>query len=382
MRPFPGRREIDQLRTAVAARRAPAGRSECGVRRPLYASRTAAFPAALHACFRRLGPAAQQWAIAGTGACVCTAARIVVAALASLARSVQTSRKTRATPRPLRNIKAYMGFASESLEINIENLHKAYFGHTVLEGISIDIRRGDVVALVGGSGCGKTVLLNHILGLINPDRGRVRVADHDLADMPLRDIHTLSQEERDRVHAHWGVVFQRNALFTGTVYDNIALWLRENRHLHDSEIRPIARAALKAVGLPHEDEFLVRNHETLSGGMAKRLAVARAVAIDPAVVFYDEPTTGLDPMSSAQIHDLIASTHAKSDYRGVARTTVIITHDKDLLIRLRPRIIMLHDGHVHFDGSFEDFEGSDSAVIRPYFELMPELQQRQFRRAS
>jgi phospholipid/cholesterol/gamma-HCH transport system ATP-binding protein len=275
-----------------------------------------------------------------------------------------------------------MGFASEGLEISIENLHKAYFGHTVLEGISIDIRRGDVVALVGGSGCGKTVLLNHILGLINPDRGRVRVADHDLADMPLRDIHTLTQEECDRIHAHWGVVFQRNALFTGTVYDNIALWLRENRHLHDREIRPIARAALKAVGLPHGDEFLARNHETLSGGMSKRLAVARAVAIDPVVVFYDEPTTGLDPVSSAQIHDLIASTHAKSDYRGVARTTIIITHDKDLLTRLRPRIIMLHEGHVHFDGDFEDFEVSESAIIRPYFELMPELHQRQFRRAS
>jgi phospholipid/cholesterol/gamma-HCH transport system ATP-binding protein len=275
-----------------------------------------------------------------------------------------------------------MGFASEGLEISVEDLHKAYFGHTVLEGISIDIRRGDVVALVGGSGCGKTVLLNHVLGLVNPDRGRVLVADHDLAEMPLRDIHALGQEERDRIHAHWGVVFQRNALFTGTVYDNIALWLREIRQLRDGEIRPIARAALKSVGLPGGDDFLGRNHETLSGGMSKRLAVARAIAIDPAVVFYDEPTTGLDPLSSAQIHDLIAATHARSDCRGVARTTVIITHDKDLLTRLRPRVVMLHQGHVHFDGDFADFEASESAIIRPYFELMPELHQRQYRRAS
>lgn len=275
-----------------------------------------------------------------------------------------------------------MAFASEGLEISVEDLHKAYFGHTVLEGISVDIRRGEVVALVGGSGCGKTVLLNHVLGLVNPDRGRVLVADHDLADMPLRDIHALGQDERDRIHAHWGVVFQRNALFTGTVYDNIALWLREIRQLRDGEIRPIARAALKSVGLPDGDDFLGRNHETLSGGMAKRLAVARAIAIDPAVVFYDEPTTGLDPVSSAQIHDLIAATHSRSDHRGVARTTVIITHDKDLLTRLRPRVIMLHQGHVHFDGDFADFERSESAIIRPYFELMPELHQRQYRRAS
>jgi len=275
-----------------------------------------------------------------------------------------------------------MGFASEGLEIRVEDLHKAFFGHTVLDGISIDIRRGEVVAIVGGSGCGKTVLLNHILGLLSPDRGRVLVADHDRAGAPLCDIHTLGQEERDRIHAHWGVVFQRNALFTGTVYDNIALWLREIRQLRDSEIRPIARAALKSVGLPSGDDFLSRNHETLSGGMAKRLAVARAIATDPAVVFYDEPTTGLDPVSSAQIHDLIAVTHSRNDHRGAARTTVIITHDKDLLIRLRPRVIMLHEGHVHFDGEFADFETSDSAIIRPYFEHMPELHQRQYRRAS
>ncbi|MCG3202074.1 MAG: putative ribonucleotide transport ATP-binding protein mkl [Gammaproteobacteria bacterium] len=275
-----------------------------------------------------------------------------------------------------------MGSAPEGLEISVEDLHKAYFGQTVLEDISIDIGRGQVLALVGGSGCGKTVLLNHILGLVNPDRGRVLVADHDLAGMPLRDIHAIGQDDRDRIHAHWGVVFQRNALFTGTVYDNIALWLREIRRLRDSEVRPIARAALKSVGLPGGDDFLGRNHETLSGGMAKRLAVARAIAIDPAVVFYDEPTTGLDPVSSAQIHDLIAATHSRRDYRGVARTTVIITHDKDLLTRLRPRIVMLHQGRVHFDGEFADFEVAESAIIRPYFELMPQLHQRGLQHAS
>ncbi len=259
------------------------------------------------------------------------------------------------------------------VEIRTEGLHKSFDGRAILRGISLEISGGDVVAIVGGSGCGKTVLLNHVLGLLTPDRGRIHVADHDQPEAPLRDLAPLSQEERDRIHTHWGVVFQRNALFSGTVYDNLALWLREVRHLPDEEIRPIACAGLEAVGLPVDEEFLQRSHETLSGGMAKRLAVARAVATDPAVLFYDEPTTGLDPTSSAQIHDLIHSTHGAYRTGIGGRTTVIITHDKDLLYRLRPRTVMLHDGKVHFDGAFEKFERSRSSIIRPYFEVMPLL---------
>ncbi|MGQ0657612.1 MAG: ABC transporter ATP-binding protein [Chromatiales bacterium] len=262
------------------------------------------------------------------------------------------------------------------VEIRTESLHKCFDGPAVLRGISLAIPRGDVVAIVGGSGCGKTVLLNHVLGLLTPDRGKIQVADHDQPGAPLRDLAALSQEERDRIHTHWGVVFQRNALFSGTVYDNLALWLREVRALPDEEIRPIAQAALAAVGLAADEEFLGRSQENLSGGMAKRLAVARAVATDPAVLFYDEPTTGLDPTSSAQIHDLIHSTHHAYRTGSGGRTTVIITHDKDLLYRLRPRTIMLHEGKVHFDGAFEKFERSRSSIIRPYFELMPLLNQR------
>ena len=175
---------------------------------------------------------------------------------------------------------------------------------------------------------------------------------------------------------HWGVVFQRNALFSGTVFDNIALWLREVKDLDDAAIEKVARRVLKAVDLPATDEFLAQPTEGLSGGMAKRLAVARALSMDPATLFYDEPTTGLDPTSAAHVHDLIAATHAETRPGRPPRTTIIITHDKDLLQRLEPRIVLLNEGRVSFDGSLGEFEASSSPVIRPYFELMPSLHER------
>ncbi|MDH5748472.1 MAG: ATP-binding cassette domain-containing protein [Rhodospirillales bacterium] len=263
-----------------------------------------------------------------------------------------------------------------SEEIRIEGLHKAFGDHRVLRGIDLTIYRGDIIAIVGGSGCGKTVLLNHILGQVSPDAGRVLVTNHELPEKPLIDLTRLSSDELDQVCQHWGVVFQRNALFSGSVYENMALWLREIKNLDESEIKPIALSALKSVALPQDEDFLTLAISDLSGGMAKRLAVARAIAMTPAVIFYDEPTTGLDPTSSAQIHDLIIATHFASREEGRERTTVIITHDKDLLKRLKPRTVMLHEGKVYYDGSLNEFEKINSPITRPYFELMPVLHQR------
>jgi phospholipid/cholesterol/gamma-HCH transport system ATP-binding protein len=266
--------------------------------------------------------------------------------------------------------------ASSAVEIRIEGLRKAFDGHVVLAGVDLEIRRGDIVAIVGGSGCGKTVLLNHVLGQIEPDAGRLLVADHSQPGAPLIDLARMSEEKRNDIHTHWGVVFQRNALFSGSVYDNLALWLQDIKNLDDAAIVPIARAVLEAVGLPADDAFLATSTESLSGGMAKRLAVARALSMDPIVLFYDEPTTGLDPTSAAQIHDLIVATHEAPAADRPPRTTVIITHDKDLLSRLHPRVVMLNEGRVSFDGPFKDFEASKSSIIRPYFDIMPLLHQR------
>jgi phospholipid/cholesterol/gamma-HCH transport system ATP-binding protein len=268
------------------------------------------------------------------------------------------------------------------IEIEITNLKKSFDANEVLRGVDLAIQEGDTVAIVGGSGCGKTVLLNLIIGNFQPDSGRIRVVDHDDPEKPLRDLADIGGFEVDEMHQHWGVVFQRNALFSGTVYDNIALWLKEVKGLSDTDILPIARRSLEAVALEADDEFLSVDSHELSGGMAKRLAVARALAMDPIVLFYDEPTTGLDPTNSAQMHDLIYATHNAIVAGGVERTTVIITHDKDLLTRLRPRTVMLHHGVVFFDGPFDDFRESNSAIIRPYFDLMPVLNQRTIVRAG
>jgi phospholipid/cholesterol/gamma-HCH transport system ATP-binding protein len=265
--------------------------------------------------------------------------------------------------------------ASGPLEVLVEDLHKAFGDHLVLRGVDLAIHRGDLVAIVGGSGCGKTVLIEHVFGQLRPDRGRVLVADHEAPGSPLVDLATLDSDQMDRLRVHWAIVFQRNALFSGTVHDNIALWLREVKQLDERQVDRAVRGALQAVGF-EPDRVMPLDRDALSGGMAKRVAIARALAMDPLLLIYDEPTTGLDPQHAADIHDLICRTHRQTLENGEPRTTIIVTHDKDLLYRLQPRVVMLEHGKVFFDGSYLAFAESDSPVVRPYFDLMPGLQLR------
>lgn len=275
-------------------------------------------------------------------------------------------------------------------EIVVDGVHKAFGGKPVLTGIDLSIASGELVAIVGGSGCGKTVLLKHMTGYFAPDSGRVLVADHGgpidgAGRPPLRDIAELSESDLDRVREHWAVVFQRNALLTGTVFHNLAMMPRELKGLSDEEILPLARRALAAVGLD-PDLVLDRDREELSGGMAKRVAIARAVIMDPMLLVYDEPTSGLDPEMCAQIHELIRTTHETrpaspqgepgGDERTILRTSIVVTHDTGLLHRLAPRVVMLSAGKVHFDGSYAAFVASDDPHIRPYLLQMPALQAR------
>lgn len=260
-------------------------------------------------------------------------------------------------------------------EILAENLVKAFGDQTVLHGISLTINRGDIVAIVGGSGTGKTVLLDHLTGLIKPDFGRVLVADHAKPDAPLVDLASLNDEELDAIRLFWAVVFQRNALFTGTVFDNIALWLREHTKLSPEQITTRVRDSLQAVALD-VDTVTSKQREALSGGMAKRVAIARAIAVDPIVTFFDEPTTGLDPVVSNHIIDLIWKGHHRPRADHSPRTTVIVTHDRELLRRVAPRVIMLGAGVVAFDGTYEQFTTSTVPAAVEYLTLMPTLHAR------
>jgi phospholipid/cholesterol/gamma-HCH transport system ATP-binding protein len=262
-----------------------------------------------------------------------------------------------------------------AVELRVENLHKSFGRNYVLRGVNLEIRRGEMVAIVGSSGCGKTVLLKHMIGHLQPDRGRVLVADHESRESPLTDLATLSSMEMDRLRRHWAVVFQRNALYTGTVYDNIALGLEDVKGLNDEQIRQRIQDVVKSVGLD-PDMVPQMKREELSGGMAKRVAVARALSFDPLLIFFDEPTTGLDPEHSEQIQDLVSQVHHRQPEPGIDRTTVIVTHDIGLLCRLQPRVVMLHNGLVLFDGPAEKFEKSTSPPIKPYLDLMPALHRR------
>jgi phospholipid/cholesterol/gamma-HCH transport system ATP-binding protein len=270
--------------------------------------------------------------------------------------------------------------ASAPTEVVIRDLHKSFGGKAVLNGVNLEIRSGELLAVVGGSGCGKTVLLKLIMGHYPADSGTVLVADHESSfdasgAPPLVDMSTADERTLDRIRMHWAIVFQRNALVSGDVFENLAVLPREVKGMSDAEILPIARKAPEDVGLD-PDAVMHRDREELSGGMAKRVAVARAVVMDPVIIMYDEPTAGLDPEMSAQIQELIGTTHRAqpsfvANGNGVRRTSIVVTHDTELLRRLRPRIVMLHGGKVLFDGTFEEFTRSEDAHVRPYLAQMP-----------
>lgn len=290
-----------------------------------------------------------------------------------------------------------------SVELRTEQLTKAFGDRTVLAQIDLTIRAGEIVCIVGGSGSGKTVLLDLLIGLMPPTSGRILAADHNAdpepsGSPPLVEISSMSEDRLDQIRLHWAVVFQRNALFSGSVRGNMSLWLREHTTLRDDEILRRSREALAAAALD-VDDVIDKDRDALSGGMAKRVAIARAIACDPLVLFYDEPTTGLDPIAGAAIQELIWNTHHRPldqgfNFRdldaeinrslrarraGSTRTSVIVTHDRDLLRRLRPRIVMLHESRVCFDGPYDEFVSSDSPPAQAYLAKMPVLHGRETR---
>lgn len=236
--------------------------------------------------------------------------------------------------------------------IEFQDLHKAFGAKRVLQGFSLKIRDGETMVIIGYSGSGKSVALKHIVGLLHPDAGDVIVDG--------QAISTLDRDDLTQVRQSIGYVFQFAALFDSmSVADNVALGLRR-RGLEDQEIEERVHEALALVDLSGTEE---RFPAELSGGMRKRVGIARAIALRPRYILYDEPTTGLDPVTSAVIDQLMVRTR---EHLGV--TGVVVTHDMRSAYTVGDRVAMLYDGKVRQVGTVEEIQGTSDSLVRQFIE--------------
>ncbi|MEZ5358505.1 MAG: ABC transporter ATP-binding protein [Candidatus Zixiibacteriota bacterium] len=235
--------------------------------------------------------------------------------------------------------------------IEIENLHKSFGQQVVLNGVNLTIRDGESLVIIGQSGCGKSVLLKHIVALLQPDSGRVVVDG--------QDVFSLRHKELMAYRKKVGVLFQFGALFDSmTVGENVGFCLRENMGMHSKDIIPIVAEKLKLVGLNGIEHKMPSE---ISGGMKKRVALARAIAAEPSILLYDEPTTGLDPITADMINELIVDVNKKL---GV--TSIAVTHDMASANKIADRIVMLYGGNVVWDGSPDEIVRTDNAMVKQF----------------
>lgn len=237
--------------------------------------------------------------------------------------------------------------------IEVQGLRTAFGKHVVHEDLSLEVRQGEILTIVGGSGTGKTVLLRQILGLSRPAAGTVRVFGQPVLHGPAKSRHALRQR--------WGVLFQSGALFSAlSVFDNVAVPLRELRALPEELIRDVVLTRLSMVGLGAADA--IKAPSDLSGGMVKRVALARALALDPDLLFLDEPTAGLDPTRSDEFVQLIRRLHAQLGF-----TVVMVTHDLDTLFALSDRVAVLAEKKVIVCASVPEVLRFEHPFIHTFF---------------
>jgi len=245
--------------------------------------------------------------------------------------------------------------------IEVRDLHKAFGDNHVLRGISLQVEDGTTFVVLGGSGSGKTVLMKHVIGLLKPDQGTVFV---DGVEIPKLDGRALTEARR-----MFGMVFQGAALFDSmTVFENVAFPLKERqRGMKTSELRRRVVEKLKVVDL--EEDVLSKYPAELSGGMKKRVALARAVVHEPRIVLYDEPTTGLDPITTAYVDDMILQ--AK---RRLGVTSMVISHDIASAFKVADRLAVLYDGHIAAQGTPEEVRRSEHPFVQKYLSMWFEKQ--------
>ena len=235
--------------------------------------------------------------------------------------------------------------------IKLENVTKAFGNKRVLEDLNLEVRRGESVVVIGGSGSGKTVLIKHIIGLLQPDSGRVLIDNEEISRLPERRL--------NRIRRRIGMLFQYGALFDSmSVGDNVAFALREHTDARRKEVLERVADCLRMVGMPSTEDLWPAD---LSGGMRKRVALARAIAHEPLIILYDEPTTGLDPIMADVINNLICELNEK-----LSVTSVTITHDLASARKIADRIAMLYDGGIIESGTPEKIMSSENPYVRQF----------------
>lgn len=237
--------------------------------------------------------------------------------------------------------------------IEVRHLEKSFGTHQILADVNFRINKGESVVIIGRSGGGKSVLLKHLVALLKPDAGEVLIDGENIVPMNERQLL--------RVRRNFGMLFQGAALFDSmTVADNIAFAFRRDRSLPEPEIAQKVAHVLELVDLPGIED---KNPSELSGGMRKRVGLARAIVYQPQIVLYDEPTTGLDPIASDSIDQLILRVRDRLDV-----TSVVVTHDMRSARRLGQRILMLHDRHIYATGTADEIFKSTDPIVKQFVE--------------
>ena len=247
--------------------------------------------------------------------------------------------------------------------IKLINVHKQFGAKRVLEGFNLEISEGETMALIGYSGTGKSVAIKHIVGLLEPDMGEVWVDGREVPKLPRKELYEL--------RSHIGYVFQFAALFDSfSIGENIAMGLRKQGTLRPDEIDTRIRESLELVDLPGVES---RFPAELSGGMRKRVGIARAVALRPKYMLYDEPTTGLDPVTSATIDELMIRMR-----EALGVTSVVITHDMRSAYAVASRIAMLYEGRVRQVGTVDEIKNTRDPVVRQFIEGRAHIEEMDF----
>jgi len=235
--------------------------------------------------------------------------------------------------------------------IEIINVHKGFGSHAVLRGVNLIVEKGESMTVIGGSGSGKSVLLKNIIGLLTPDKGRVIIDGQVLND--------LDEFGLNEIRKKFGMLFQMAALFDSlTVWENVGFGLKQHTKMSDKEIRSVATEKLALVGLKDVEDKMPSE---LSGGMRKRVGLARAIAMNAEIILYDEPTTGLDPITADSINDLIVDLRKKL---GV--TSVAITHDMQSAYKISDRIAMLYKGEIQEIGTPDQIRSTTNPIVRQF----------------